>query len=266
MSVFRDKILEGRVALVTGGGSGIGAGIAKRLAEQGAKVGLLGRRAEVLEAVASEIRAAGGSALATPADVREYGEVEPAIERVAAEFGGLDILVNSAAGNFIAPAAQLSANGFKAVIGIDLLGTFNACRASFAHLSKRGRLDHQHFRASGVRPDPGAGSRRRRQGRHRKAHRDLALEWGSVGIRVNSVVPGPTEDTEGMRRLAPSDPEIQARNEACHTARSLGKHRRARRRGVVPGLPRRVVHHCDHLGGGWRVSSLISPGLGRMLG
>jgi NAD(P)-dependent dehydrogenase (short-subunit alcohol dehydrogenase family) len=265
MSVFRDKILEGRVALVTGGGSGIGAGIAKRLAEQGAKVGLLGRRAEVLEAVASEIRAAGGSALATPADVREYGEVEQAIERVAAEFGGLDILVNSAAGNFIAPAAQLSANGFKAVIGIDLLGTFNACRASFAHLSKRGGSIISISAPQAFVPTPAQVHVGAAKAGIEKLTRDLALEWGSVGIRVNSVVPGPTEDTEGMRRLAPSDPEIQAQ---MKRAIPLG------RWGNIAELADAVLYLVSPaasfitattlvVDGG---SSLISPGMSRMLG
>src|SRR5215470_7752912 len=113
MTIFKERLLVGKVALVTGGGSGIGAGIAKRLAEQGAAVALLGRRAEMLDAVAAEIRGAGGKALAVPADVREYADVERAIERTVSEFGRLDILVCSAAGNFVSPAAGLSANGFK---------------------------------------------------------------------------------------------------------------------------------------------------------
>src|SRR3954447_5596304 len=100
MNIFRDGILEGRVALVTGGGSGIGAGIARRLAEQGAKVAILGRRPEMLDAVVKEITAAGGSAVATPADVREYADVEAAIGSVVSQLGRLDIVVNSAAGNF----------------------------------------------------------------------------------------------------------------------------------------------------------------------
>jgi NAD(P)-dependent dehydrogenase (short-subunit alcohol dehydrogenase family) len=211
MSIFRDGILKGRVALVTGGGSGIGAGIAKRLAEQGAKVMLLGRRPEMLAAVAGEITARGGVALGQPTDVREYADVESAVERTARELGGLDIVVCSAAGNFLSPAATLSANGFKAVIGIDLLGTFNVCRASYTHLAKQGGSivsisAPQAFVPTALQVHVGAA-----KAGIEKMTRDLALEWGSVGIRINTVVPGPTEDTEGMRRLAPEDPAIQAR-------------------------------------------------------
>jgi NAD(P)-dependent dehydrogenase (short-subunit alcohol dehydrogenase family) len=211
MNIFRDGILKGRVALVTGGGSGIGAGIAKRLAEQGAKVMLLGRRSEMLESVAAEIAAAGGVAIGQPTDVREYGDVETAVERTAREFGSLDIVVCSAAGNFLSPAATLSANGFKAVIGIDLLGTFNVCRASFSHLAKQGGSivsisAPQAFVPTALQVHVGAA-----KAGIEKMTRDLALEWGSAGIRVNTVVPGPTEDTEGMRRLAPDDPAIQAK-------------------------------------------------------
>ena len=211
MNIFRDGILAGRAALVTGGGSGIGAGIAKRLAAQGAKVAVLGRRIEMLDAVAGEIRSAGGAALAAQADVREYADVEKAVTRTVAEFGGLDILICSAAGNFLSPASQLSANGFKAVIGIDLLGTFNACRASFEALSKQGGSivsisAPQAFVPTALQVHVGAA-----KAGIEKMTRDLALEWGGAGIRVNTVVPGPTEDTEGMRRLAPDDPEIVAR-------------------------------------------------------
>jgi NAD(P)-dependent dehydrogenase (short-subunit alcohol dehydrogenase family) len=211
MNVFRDDILKGQVAFVTGGGSGIGAGIAKRLAGQGAKVALLGRRVEMLEAVAGEIREAGGAALALPADVREYAEVERAVERTVAEFGRLDVLVCSAAGNFVAPAAALSANGFKSVIGIDLLGTFNACRAAYVHLAKQGGNIVSISAPQAFVPTPAQVHVGAAKAGIEKMTRDLALEWGASGIRVNTVVPGPTEDTEGMRRLAPADPEIQAK-------------------------------------------------------
>jgi NAD(P)-dependent dehydrogenase (short-subunit alcohol dehydrogenase family) len=211
MKVFQDGLLTGKVAFVTGGGSGIGAGIAKLLAAQGASVGLLGRRAEMLQAVGEEIRAAGGKALPVPADIRQYDAVEKSIERVASEFGGLDILVNSAAGNFVAPAATLSSNGFNAVIGIDLLGTFNACRAAFAHLSKRGGSIVSISAPQAFVPTPAQVHVGAAKAGIEKMTKDLAVEWGGSGIRVNTVVPGPTEDTEGMRRLAPPDPETQAK-------------------------------------------------------
>src|SRR5262245_10344135 len=138
MSIFVSGILKGQSAFVTGGGSGIGAGIAKRLAEQGAKVALFGRTQAKLDAVAGEMRARGSETLAVAGDVRDYGALESAMNTTASAFGRLDIVVCSAAGNFLAPASALSANGFRAVIDIDLCGTFNTARAAFAHLSKQG--------------------------------------------------------------------------------------------------------------------------------
>jgi NAD(P)-dependent dehydrogenase (short-subunit alcohol dehydrogenase family) len=198
MSVFQDGLLPGKVAIVTGGGSGIGAGIARLLARHGAHVGVIGRTPEKLAAVATEINGE-----AAPADVRDYAALEGAVKQVVERFGGLDILVNSAAGNFLAPAASLSANGFRAVIDIDLCGTFNASRASFAHLlPRRGCIVNisatQAFVPTPLQAHAGAA-----KAGIEKLTRDLALEWAGSGVRVNSVVPGPIEGTEGMSRLAP---------------------------------------------------------------
>ena len=204
-SVFLPNLLKGQAALVTGGGSGIGAGIAKRLAEQGAKVALLGRTKAKLDAVAAEITRAGGEARCYAADVREYAALESAMNDAAEAFGRLDILVNSAAGNFLAPAASLSANGFRSVIDIDLCGTFNATRASFAHLSKtRGCVVNITATQANI-PTPMQCHAGAAKAGIAKLTRDLALEWGRIGIRVNAVAPGPIEGTEGMARLAPGD-------------------------------------------------------------
>jgi peroxisomal 2,4-dienoyl-CoA reductase len=204
-SVFVPDLLRGQAALVTGGGSGIGAGIAKRLAEQGAKVALVGRTREKLEAVASEIRKAGGEAVVHAADVRDYAALEAAVNAAAATFGRLDILVNSAAGNFLAPAAALSANGFRAVVDIDLCGTFNASRAAFAHLSKQGGSIVSITATQGFVPTPLQCHAGAAKAGIEKLTRDLALEWGRLGVRVNAVCPGPIAETEGMSRLAPKD-------------------------------------------------------------
>jgi NAD(P)-dependent dehydrogenase (short-subunit alcohol dehydrogenase family) len=202
-SVFLPGLLAGQAAFVTGGGTGIGAGIAKALARQGARVGLVGRRQEKLDAVAAEIRAAGGEARAWSADVRQYAALEKAIGEAAASFGRLDILVNNAAGNFLAPAAQLSANGFKAVIDIDLGGTFNASRAAFEHLAKnRGCIVNISANQARV-PTPLQCHAGAAKAGIEKLTQDLALEWARSGVRVNALAPGPVEGTEGVARLVP---------------------------------------------------------------
>ena len=210
-SVFVPNLLAGKVAFVTGGGSGIGAGIAKRLAEQGARVGLLGRRVEKLDAVAAEVRAAGGEASTHAADVRQFDAVEASIKSCAERFGRIDVLVNSAAGNFLAPAAALSANGFRSVIDIDLCGTFNASRAAFAHLCKtRGCIVNVTATQAEV-PTPLQCHAGAAKAGIEKLTRDLALEWSRFGVRVNAVAPGPIDDTEGMSRLAHPGVDLKKR-------------------------------------------------------
>jgi len=203
MSIFVPGILRGQAAFVTGGGSGIGAGIAKRLAEHGAKVGLFGRTQAKLDAVAAEIGAAGGEALALSGDVRDYAAIERALNEAAARFGRLDVLVCSAAGNFLAPAAALSANGFRAVVDIDLCGTFNAARGAFAHLSKHGGSIVSITAIQANVPMPLQCHAGAAKAGIEKLTRDLALEWARYGVRVNAVAPGPIDNTEGMARLAP---------------------------------------------------------------
>ena len=214
MSVFKDQILAGRVAFVTGGSSGIGLGVAKMLAVQGARVMINGRNAEKLAGAVEEIRALGGTAEGVAADVRDYEAVAQALAKCRAQWGEIDILLCGAAGNFPAPVTGMSANGFKAVMDIDVLGTFNACRAAHEHLRKPGAsviaISANH--ASVAYPMQAhvcaakAGIERLLQ--------VLALEWGPSGIRCNLVNPGPIDDTEGMRRLAPTP---EARTAAVRT-------------------------------------------------
>jgi NAD(P)-dependent dehydrogenase (short-subunit alcohol dehydrogenase family) len=205
LSVFAPNLLAGKTALVTGGGSGIGAGIAKLFAAHGAKVALVGRTQEKLDTIANEIRAAGGTASTHAADVREYAALERAFEDTVKETGRLDIVVNSAAGNFLSPAASLSANGFRAVVDIDLCGTFNSCRAAFAHLAKQGGSIVSITATQADIPTPLQVHAGAAKAGIAKLTRDLALEWGRMGIRVNAVAPGPIEGTEGMSRLAPGN-------------------------------------------------------------
>lgn len=203
-SPFRPDLLKDKVALVTGGGTGICHGIAKELGKHGAKLMLMGRRAEVLEEACKALRAEGIDARHVAGDVRDYAAAERAINETLSAFHRLDILVNGAAGNFLCPTDKLSPNGFKTVIEIDLLGTFNMSRAAYETLKKQregvilnvsatlhyqGTPMQSHVMAAKAGIDALA--------------RNLACEWGEHGIRVVTVAPGPIGDTEGMRRLAP---------------------------------------------------------------
>lgn len=204
-SVFRDHLLRDKVAFVTGGGSGICQRIAERLAQQGAKVALTGRTQEKLDRAAAGIREAGGEASGFAADVRDYAALADALKRTHELYGEIDILLCGAAGNFPAPALGMSANGFKAVIDIDLLGTFNTCRAAYEHLRKPGASVIAISATHAFRPIPLQSHVCAGKAGVDILIKTLAVEWGSAGVRLNVVTPGPVDDTEGMRRLAPTE-------------------------------------------------------------
>lgn len=219
--IFREDLLAGRVAFITGGGSGIGQGIADRFAQHGAKVVLAGRKQEKLDAAASAIRSAGGTVETAALDVRDYAAVETAVRRTRDTFGDIDILLCAAAGNFPAPATRMSANGFKAVIDIDLLGTFNTCRAAYEFLRKPGASILSISAAHAQVPIAYQSHVCAAKAGIELLMKTLALEWGPEGIRANCLTPGPTDDTEGMRRLAPTD-EIRRRVERSVPLRRFG--------------------------------------------
>ena len=202
-SIFVEGLLKDRVAFVTGGGTGITGGVARALAGAGARVSLVSRKLEHLEPAAEVIRAGGGQALPVAADVRRYEEVERALAATVERFGRLDIVVNGAAGNFLCAAEELSPNGFGTVVDIDLKGTFNVCRASFAELKKRGGVILNisatlHYLGTPLQLHVSAA-----KAGVDALTRNLAVEWGPYGIRTNAIAPGPIEETEGMRRLLP---------------------------------------------------------------
>ncbi len=198
---FERDLLKGKTALVTGGGTGICRGIALALAEHGCDVAITSRKAEHLAPTAGEIEALGRRAAAVTADVRDPVAVEAAVSETVERLGGLDILVNGAAGNFLCLAENLSPNGFGAVVDIDLKGTFHMAKAALPHLKQSGGIVLNisatlHYVGTAAQLHVSAA----------KAGVDaltrvLAVEWGPHGIRVNGIAPGPIAETEGVRRL-----------------------------------------------------------------
>lgn len=203
-NIFRDHLFKNKVVLITGGGSGIGFRIAERFTEQGAKVGLIGRKQERLDQAAAAIKSNKGTAMGVAADVRQYPALEEAIKKVREAYGEIDVVVCAAAGNFPAPALGISSNGFKTVIDIDLLGTFHACRASFEHLRKPGASIVAISATHAFMPVPLQAHVCAAKAGIDLLVKVLALEWGPVGVRLNCVSPGPVDDTEGMKRLTPT--------------------------------------------------------------
>ena len=202
-TIFNAGILNGRVAFVTGGGTGITGGVARAFAESGAAVALVSRKLDHLQPAADAINSNGGKALAVPADVRNPEEVEKAVAQTIEHFGKIDIAVNGAAGNFLCKAEEMSPNGFGTVVDIDLKGTFNVCRATFAQLKEhRGQILNisatLHYLGTPMQLHVSAA-----KAGVDALTRNLAVEWGRYGIRVNAIAPGPIEDTEGMSRLVP---------------------------------------------------------------
>ncbi len=199
-SIFRPGLLDGQVALVTGGGTGIGLGIAEELARLGAHVVLASRKPENLEAGVARLRAIGAQASAVAVDVRDPERVRAMVEQVVNERGRVDVLVNNAAGNFYAPSEGLSPNAWKSVVEIDLYGTFFCSQAVLPAMKAQGggrivsvsmtlhyrgwpQMAHATAAKAGV----------------DALTRTLAVEWAPYGVRVNAVAPGPIP-TEGVRK------------------------------------------------------------------
>ena len=200
---FADNILQGKVAFVTGGGTGITGGVARAFSEAGAKVAIISRKAENLEPMRQLIESNGGECFAVAADVRDFAAIENAVAQTIGRFGKIDIVVNGAAGNFLCKAEELSPNGFGTVVDIDAKGTFNVCRAAFEELKKQnGQILNisatLHYLATPMQIHVSAA-----KAGVDAITRNLSVEWGRHGIRVNGVAPGPIEDTEGMQRLVP---------------------------------------------------------------
>ncbi len=198
-TVFRPDLLAGKVALITGGGTGIGLGIAESLAAAGADLAIASRKPEHLEPAAERLRTLGPQVRAVEVNVREPESVARMMEQVSQHYGRLDILVNNAAGNFYAPSATLSPNGWKAVVETDLYGTFYCCQAAYPLLKARGGHIVSISMTLHYRGWPLMAHATAAKAGVDALTRTLALEWARDRITVNAVAPGPIP-TEGVRK------------------------------------------------------------------
>lgn len=202
-SPFNSTCLSGQVALITGGASGIGLEISRQLGKHGAKLVIMGRRQQVLDAAAESLKQDGCEVIAVRGDVRDNLDCQAAVKAAVNAYQKLSILVNCAAGNFLATADSLSPKGFKTVMDIDTVGTFNMSHAAFPELKKAQSSTiinisaTLHYGATWYQAHASAA-----KAAIDSLTRSLALEWGEFGIRVNGVAPGPIDDTAGMTKLA----------------------------------------------------------------
>jgi NAD(P)-dependent dehydrogenase (short-subunit alcohol dehydrogenase family) len=202
---FRPDLLSGQTAIITGGGSGLGFGIAQALSRHGANVVLAARKLERLEAAAEQIRAAGGQALAVQCDIRDAEQVERMVQRTEDAFGRIHMLVNNAGAAFFSKAEDLSPNGWRSVIDIDINGTFLCSQAVARRMIRDGGGSIVCITTT----SPWNGNPYRSNGGAGKAAiasmvKSLAVEWGQYGIRINEVGPGsiPTAAMAAMGEAA----------------------------------------------------------------
>jgi len=195
--------LDGRVAIITGGGTGLGLAIAKRFGELGATLVIGSRNSANLESGNAELRQAGYDSLAVQIDVRNPEQVDEMVHRVLHHYGRIDILVNNAAGNFICRAEDLSPNGWNAVVGIVLNGSFYCSRAVGRHMIARGKggaivsmLANYAWTGS-----PGTVHSAAAKAGVMSMTQTLAVEWARHKIRVNAVAPGPIESPGAAKQL-----------------------------------------------------------------
>ena len=207
--MLRDNALVGKTIVVTGGGSGLGKAMTRYFLELGAKVAITSRDLAKLENTAKELEAeTGGTCLPLQCDVRHYDQVEAMLAAVVAKFGQVDVLLNNAAGNFIAPTERLSANAFDVVLDIVLKGTKNCTLAFGKHWIEKKQASsvvlnivttYAFTGSAYVVPSAAA------KAGVLAMTRSLAVEWAKYGIRTNAIAPGPFPTKGAWDRLLPGD-------------------------------------------------------------
>jgi NAD(P)-dependent dehydrogenase (short-subunit alcohol dehydrogenase family) len=195
---------SGTTVFVAGGTSGINLGIAEGFAAAGARVAVMSRSKEKIDAAVTRLQALGAQATGEAADVRDPEATSAVLQHAHAAFGDIDVLISGAAGNFPAAALDMSANAFRSVVDIDLLGSYHVLRAAYPLLRKPGAVIINVSAPQAFLPMALQSHVCAAKAGVDMLTRVLALEWGGDGIRVNAVVPGPIEGTEGMIRLAPT--------------------------------------------------------------
>jgi NAD(P)-dependent dehydrogenase (short-subunit alcohol dehydrogenase family) len=208
--MFQKDLLQNKRILITGGGTGLGKAAARRFLELGATVYICGRRHEVLVATETELRqATGGTIHSRPCDVRDAAKVEEMIDTIWKD-GPLDVLVNNAAGNFLARTEELSLRAFDSVLGIVLMGTLHTTLACGKRWLKAGRhavvlnITTTYTTTGSAYVVPSAVAKAGAQA----LTRSLAVEWGNRGIRMNAIAPGPVPTEGAFSRLLPR-PELE---------------------------------------------------------
>lgn len=208
--MFQKNLLQNKRILITGGGTGLGKAAAERFLELGATVYICGRRHEVLAATETELReATGGTIHSRPCDVRNATQVEEMIETIWKD-GPLDVLMNNAAGNFLARTEELSLRAFESVLGIVLMGTLHTTLACGRRWLKSGQsavvlnITTTYTNSGSAYVVPSAVAKSGVQA----LTRSLAVEWGNRGIRMNAIAPGPVPTEGAFSRLLPR-PELE---------------------------------------------------------
>ncbi|MGO1121070.1 SDR family oxidoreductase [Rhodovibrionaceae bacterium A322] len=213
----------GKNVVVAGGTNGINQGVAHSFAKAGASVFVFSRRQEKVDATVKDLEAHGGKAAGCVADVRDFEAVKTAFATFKETFGVLDILVSGAAGNFPALANDISSNGFRAVMEIDVLGTHHVMTAAYPHLKKPGASVINISSAHSYVAQVGQSHVCAAKAGVDMITRSLALEWGADGIRINSVAPGPIANSGGMDRLYATEDQLAAKIASVPLGR-LGSH------------------------------------------
>jgi len=225
VSAARDPFsVAGKAVIVTGGGTGIGAVIAREFAARGARVLIASRSADHLAPVADGIRAAGGTVETATCDVRDAAAVEAMIARAYDALGGLDVLINNHGASFYKPAVEITPNGFATIVAINLTGTFLCATAAarrWIAAGAGGRVINMSSEA-GVLGAPGMAHYGAAKAGIQNLTRTLAMEWARHGILVNCIAPGPIETPEAAARTWPT-PEIRSLVERSTGLERIGR-------------------------------------------